>query len=276
MGVSTALAFTALRTSRVSPGYEPLQAVWFLVRELGVGLLVGWAVGRLAPRALRRIAGGAPGVELVATFAVAAIAFGAAGSLEGSGFLAVYVAGLALGCAVRAFNGLLIAALGVNPFVTTLGSYNIAIGVATTLSGGRPVQSVPDLFAELLYSGSIFGLPVAIAIAVVIGFVLHLLLTYTVFGRSLYLVGGGALFILAYYRRWMKETKRIRSPMVVCPCLLFLLLLCGHRGRASARRGRALLQNSDQRLGLVHHYRGRSAGDRHDRRCGLHCVRRAV
>jgi ribose/xylose/arabinose/galactoside ABC-type transport system permease subunit len=99
------------------------------------------------------------------------------------------LAGLALGCAVGAFNGLLIAALGVNPFVTTLGSYNIAIGVATTLSGGRPVQSVPDLFAELLYSGSIFGLPVAIAIAVVIGFVLHLLLTYTVFGRSLYLVG---------------------------------------------------------------------------------------
>jgi putative MFS transporter len=26
--------------------------------------------------------------------------------------------------------------------------------------------------------------------------------------RSLYLVGGGALFVLAYFRRWMKETKR--------------------------------------------------------------------
>jgi ribose/xylose/arabinose/galactoside ABC-type transport system permease subunit len=101
------------------------------------------------------------------------------------------LAGLALGCAVGAFNGLLIALLGVNPFVTTLGSYNVAIGVATTLSGGRPVQSVPDLFAELLYSGSIFGLPIAIAIAiaVMIGVVLHLLLTYTVFGRSLYLIG---------------------------------------------------------------------------------------
>jgi ribose transport system permease protein len=99
------------------------------------------------------------------------------------------LAGLALGCAVGAFNGLLIALLGVNPFVTTLGSYNVAIGVATTLSGGRPVQSVPDLFAELLYSGSIFGLPIAIAIAVMIGVVLHVLLTYTVFGRSLYLIG---------------------------------------------------------------------------------------
>lgn len=99
------------------------------------------------------------------------------------------LAGLALGWAVGAFNGLLVAALGVSPFVTTLGSYNVAIGVATTLSGGRPVQSVPDLFSELLYSGSVLGLPVAIAIAVAIGVVLHLLLTYTVFGRSLYLIG---------------------------------------------------------------------------------------
>ncbi|HTU28122.1 MAG TPA: potassium/proton antiporter [Solirubrobacteraceae bacterium] len=107
------------------PGYEPLAAVWFLVRELGVGLLVGWVVGRLAPRALRRIAGGAPGVELVATFAVAAIAFGAAGSLEGSGFLAVYVAGLGLGDAplperesVVAFHGGLASVAELGMFLT--------------------------------------------------------------------------------------------------------------------------------------------------------------
>jgi len=107
------------------PGYEPLAAVWFLVHELGVGLLVGWVVGRLAPRALRRIAGGAPGVELVATFAVAAIAFGAAGSLEGSGFLAVYVAGLGLGDAplperesVVAFHGGLASVAELGMFLT--------------------------------------------------------------------------------------------------------------------------------------------------------------
>jgi cell volume regulation protein A len=107
------------------PGYAPLDAVWFLVRELGVGLAVGCVVGRLAPRALRRIAGGAPGVELVATFAVAAIAFGAAGSLEGSGFLAVYVAGLALGDAqlperesVAAFHGGLASVAELGMFLT--------------------------------------------------------------------------------------------------------------------------------------------------------------
>ena len=107
------------------PGYAPLDAVWFLVRELGIGLLVGWAVGRIAPRALRRIAGGAPGVELVASFAVAAIAFGVAGSLEGSGFLAVYVTGLALGDAelrgrpsMLAFHGGLASVAELGMFLT--------------------------------------------------------------------------------------------------------------------------------------------------------------
>ena len=52
-------------------------------------------------------------------------------------------AGFGLGIARGLFNGIVIAILGVSPFVATLGSYNIAIGVATTLSSGRPVQGVP-------------------------------------------------------------------------------------------------------------------------------------
>jgi potassium/hydrogen antiporter len=78
------------------PSYSPLDAVWFLVRELGVGLILGAVVGGVAGAALRRMGSAPSGVALVATFAVAAIAYGAAGSLEGSGFLAVYVAGLML------------------------------------------------------------------------------------------------------------------------------------------------------------------------------------
>jgi ribose transport system permease protein len=131
-----------------------------------------------------------PTVSMVSVGAALAMA-----KLTGSGASPVLVlivgllAGLALGWAAGLFNGVLIAALGVSPFVTTLGSYNIVTGVATTLSGGRPVQGVPDLFAQLLYSGGPFGIPIAILIAVIIGALLHLTLTYTVFGRSLYLIG---------------------------------------------------------------------------------------
>ncbi len=102
------------------------------------------------------------------------------------------LAGIAVGWAVGAFNGVVVAALGVSPFVTTLGSYNIATGLATTLSGGRPVQGVPDPFSMLLYGGSVFGVPAAIVIATGIGIGLSFVLRATVFGRSLYLIGTNA------------------------------------------------------------------------------------
>ncbi|MCA6123817.1 ABC transporter permease [Bradyrhizobium sp. WSM 1704] len=98
-------------------------------------------------------------------------------------------AGFALGIACGLFNGVVIALLGVNPFVATLGSYNIAIGIATTLSSGRPVQGVPASFSQIFYSGSVFGVPAAIVITVAVGVVLHLMLSRTVFGRSIYLIG---------------------------------------------------------------------------------------
>src|SRR6185369_11359132 len=88
----------------------------------------------------------------------------AAGHDQTTVLLAGLGAGFGLGIACGLFNGMVIALLGVNPFVATLGSYNIAIGVATTLSAGRPVQGVPKLFSQLFYGGSIFGFPATILI----------------------------------------------------------------------------------------------------------------
>jgi cell volume regulation protein A len=81
----------------VSPAYGFWDAVWFLIRELGVGLLAGLAVAWLARSTIRRVASLPTSMALVGTFATAAIAYGSAGALDGSGFLAVYVAGLAVG-----------------------------------------------------------------------------------------------------------------------------------------------------------------------------------
>ena len=74
------------------------MAVLF-VRQLGIGLAVGLVVGVAAAWALRRVTLATAGLYPVATLAVAALAFGGADALHGSGFLAVYLAGLALGTA---------------------------------------------------------------------------------------------------------------------------------------------------------------------------------
>jgi ribose transport system permease protein len=99
-------------------------------------------------------------------------------------------AGLGLGLLVGLFNGLFVSLLDINPFVVTLGSLNICLGIATTISGGRPVFNVPDAFSSFLYDGRLIsGVPLPVTLAIMVCLVLHVLLEHTVFGRALYLIG---------------------------------------------------------------------------------------
>jgi cell volume regulation protein A len=66
------------------------------VRELIVGALVGFVVGRSGTAALGRVRLPLSGLYPVASLSIAALAYGTATAAQGSGFLAVYVAGLLL------------------------------------------------------------------------------------------------------------------------------------------------------------------------------------
>lgn len=79
------------------PGYGALDMLWLGVTELAIGAVVGLAAGRLAVLALQRVSFGTTGLYPVASISAAAISFGAADVLHGSGFLAVYLTGLTLG-----------------------------------------------------------------------------------------------------------------------------------------------------------------------------------
>ena len=79
------------------PGYGVPGMLVLFVREMAVGAACAYVVGRLAIEALRRFRLPTPGLYPVSSVATAAVAFGSAESLGGSGFLAVYIAGLMLG-----------------------------------------------------------------------------------------------------------------------------------------------------------------------------------
>jgi cell volume regulation protein A len=81
------------------PDYGLLDMSLLFVRQLGIGLAIGILVGWLAAEGLRRVRLDTAGLYPVATLATAAVAFGATDALEGSGFLAAYLAGLVLGSA---------------------------------------------------------------------------------------------------------------------------------------------------------------------------------
>jgi potassium/hydrogen antiporter len=79
------------------PDYGLGDMVLLFAQQLGIGLAVGLAVGWLAVRGLRRASLGGESGYAIGTIGAAAVAYGAAQSLDGSGFLAVYLAGLYLG-----------------------------------------------------------------------------------------------------------------------------------------------------------------------------------
>lgn len=69
---------------------------WLLIRELTIGLVAGLAIGALAIPMFRRLRLASAGLYPVATLGTAALGFGVAATLHGSGFLAVYLVGLTL------------------------------------------------------------------------------------------------------------------------------------------------------------------------------------
>jgi len=82
-----------------TPGYGVGDMAVLMVEQLSIGAAVGFAAGAAAVAAFRRARFATSGLYPVASIAIAAIAFGAADQLGGSGFLAVYMTGLSLGSA---------------------------------------------------------------------------------------------------------------------------------------------------------------------------------
>jgi cell volume regulation protein A len=80
-----------------NPGYGLADLAALFAQQLSIGLAVGLAAGFLGLELLRRARLATDGLYPVATLAIVAISFGCADVAHGSGFLAVYIAGLVLG-----------------------------------------------------------------------------------------------------------------------------------------------------------------------------------
>jgi NhaP-type Na+/H+ and K+/H+ antiporter len=94
------------------PDFTAADMVVLFARQLGIGALSGMLFGWAGAEALRRVRLEPSGLYPVASLAVAALSYGGAEVFGGSGFLAVYLAGLALGApsvpdgrALRVFHG---------------------------------------------------------------------------------------------------------------------------------------------------------------------------
>jgi cell volume regulation protein A len=90
------------------PHYGFGDLALLFVRQLGLGLVVGVLVGAAAAWAFARIPPSIGAFAPVASVAAAAIGFGAADAVHGSGFLAVYLVGLAVGSTASPYRAQLV------------------------------------------------------------------------------------------------------------------------------------------------------------------------
>jgi ribose transport system permease protein len=79
--------------------------------------------------------------------------------------------------------------IGIPSFIMTLAMLQIGAGICAMLVRGQIAYNVPDLI-KTLGSGSIGSVPWIVVVAAVILLVGHVVLTYTRFGRYVYMTGG--------------------------------------------------------------------------------------
>jgi ribose transport system permease protein len=100
-------------------------------------------------------------------------------------------AGVAAGVAVGLANGVIIAKLGVNPFITTLGTMVLVRGIVYLITGGAPVgdEGLPTEFIAF-GSARFLGIHYLVWVPALLLLILSWVMQATPYGRRIYATGG--------------------------------------------------------------------------------------
>jgi ribose transport system permease protein len=128
------------------------------------------------------------------TAGVMIIVMNAAVPSLGTGWSVVLIgmlAGLLIGAAAGAINGILVTAGRIEPFIVTLGSLGVYRALITFLANGGTLNlnfEVADVYGPV-YGGNIFGVPVPIVVFALVAIVAEIVLRRTTFGRHVAAIG---------------------------------------------------------------------------------------
>jgi len=115
----------------------------------------------------------------------------------------VFLMSMLIGAALGSFNALLVSKFDIPVFIATLSSANIFMGLMFQFVGSEYIfpEQMPKamiafsntlLFTRASPDGTLVGLHISVVIAAVVLIVTHLILRYTMIGRSVYALGGDA------------------------------------------------------------------------------------
>lgn len=146
------------------------------------------------------------------------------------GLLAVAVASLfALG--IGLLNNFTTTRIGLPSFMATLAAQQIALGLAQYFTKGEIIYTLPPILntlgGEYIGTEDPFRIPVIILVAVVVLLIGHFVLTYTKFGRYVYMTGSN---------REAARLSGINTKVIVGVCLMASAFCAGLAGMLNTGR----------------------------------------
>lgn len=147
----------------------------------------------------------------------------------------VFLMSMAIGALLGSFNALLVSKFKVPVFIATLSAANVFMGIMFQFIGSEyifpaemPVKLI-DFSNQLLFArpspgGTMVGLHVSVVILALVMIITHLVLKYTLLGRSVYALGGDA----SSAERVGFDLKKVRLFVFV-----FAGMICGLAGIVS-------------------------------------------
>jgi len=140
------------------------------------------------------------------------------------------LAGLGIGVLCGLVNGVLVAYVGLQPFIVTLGTLSTYRAVALIYTGGNPVLGIPPGF-RAIFNGSLFGIPSSVVLVAAVALAAWVLLKKTPIGEYLLAVGGNeeAAYVSGVPIALTKVTAYVISGTLAA---LASLILIGRLGAA--------------------------------------------
>lgn len=184
------LIFLVLVFALLSPSFVTIDNLGNILRQISITAIIatGLTFVILTAQIDLSIASVANTAGIVVAFFTAQEAYVNIAGYPLPGGLAI-VAGLLACLALGAINAFGITMIGIPSFIMTLAMLQIGAGICALLVRGQIAYAVPDL-VRFLGSGSVGPVPAIVIVAALFLLIGHLVLTYTRFGRYVFMVGG--------------------------------------------------------------------------------------
>lgn len=162
---------------------------YFLTFDNVITILVGaTALGIMASAQTPLIISGGIDVSVGSVVALTTVMVGKLLATGMSSWLVVLIS-IVIGISIGALNGFIVVQLGVNPFITTLGTMSFFSGLSFILSAGQTVSIRDPLFDWFLYT-KVLKIPVLVIMVVFVIALAYFVERKTIVGRNIFAIGG--------------------------------------------------------------------------------------